>query len=327
MKIEKVGNRYRVRKTYKGKLYTVTFDYKPTQKEALIRLSEVMVENSDCQNLSFETAAYNYVESKSAVLSPSTYREYKNSIPRYSAAFRNKNIYDITLEDVQKEINRFAKDRSPKTVRNYNAFISSVIGFYRKGVQFPVSLPQRVRKEPHIPTDEEIKILLNAIKGTEYEIAIRLACYGLRRSEICALTIDDLEENILTINKALVLSTDGKWVVKTTKTVDSTRQIKIDNELADLIREKGYIYKGHPNNFYDYLSRLQKKLDLEHFSIHKLRHYYASMSHALGIPDSYIMKSGGWKTDTVMKNIYRHALSDKQEEAMDMVAQHLASLK
>jgi hypothetical protein len=51
------------------------------------------------------------------------------------------------------------------------------------------------------------------------------------------------------------------------------------------------------------------------------------MSHSLGIPDAYIMKSGGWKTDTVMKTIYRHALNDKQEEAMDMVAQHLASLK
>jgi hypothetical protein len=51
------------------------------------------------------------------------------------------------------------------------------------------------------------------------------------------------------------------------------------------------------------------------------------MSHALGIPDSYIMKSGGWKTDTVMKNTYRHALSDKQEEAMDMVAKHLSELK
>ena len=327
MKIEKVGNRYRVRKTYKGKLYTVTFDYKPTQKEALIRMSEIMGENSDRKNLSFETAAINYVESKSAVLSPSTYREYKNSIKRYSSEFLKKNIYDITLEDVQKEINEFSKTRSPKTVRNYNAFISSVIGFYRKGVQFPVSLPQRVRKEPHIPTDEEVKILLNAVKGTEYEIALRLACYGLRRSEICALTIDDLEGNILTIDKALVLATDGKWVVKTTKTTESTRQIKIDDDLADLIRQNGYIYKGHPNNFYDYLSRLQDRLGLEHFSIHKLRHYYASMSHALGIPDSYIMKSGGWKTDTVMKNIYRHALSDKQEEAMDMVAQHLASLK
>jgi integrase len=290
-------------------------------------MSELMGENPDRKNLSFETAAYNYIESKSAVLSPSTYREYKNSIKRYSPEFLKKNIYDITLEDIQKEINEFSKTRSPKTVRNYNAFISSVIGFYRKGVQFPVSLPQRVRKEPHIPTDEEVRLLISEIKGSRYEVAIRLACYGLRRSEICALTIDDLEGNILTIDKALVLATDGKWVVKTTKTTESTRKIKIDDDLADLIRQKGYIYKGHPNNFYDYLSRTQDRLELEHFSIHKLRHYYASMSHAIGIPDSYIMKGGGWKTDTVLKNVYRHALSDKQEEAMDMVAKHLSELK
>ena len=40
MKIEKLpSGSYRVRKMYKGKTYTVVFDYKPTQKEALQAIS------------------------------------------------------------------------------------------------------------------------------------------------------------------------------------------------------------------------------------------------------------------------------------------------
>ena len=327
MKIEKFRSGYRVRKTYKGKTYSILFDHKPTQKEAMLLMAEKLENISDHGgSMSFETAAFNYIESKSSVLSPSTYREYTNSVSRYSESFRRLNIYDITLEDVQREINEIAKTKSPKTVRNYNALISSVIGFYRKGVQFPVTLPQKVKKEPHIPSDEEVKLILSVAKGSEFEIPIRLACYGLRRSEICALTVDDLNGNILSINKALVQDSKKEWVIKTTKTEESTRDIYIDDDLAELIRSKGYIYHGYPNSIYDWLSRTEKTLGLEHFSLHKLRHYYASMAHTLGIPDAYIMKAGGWKTDNVMKTVYRHALKDKEFDSLERIASHLSQL-
>lgn len=40
MKIEKRGSEsYRVRKMYKGQIYTVSFDYKPTQKEAMLAMA------------------------------------------------------------------------------------------------------------------------------------------------------------------------------------------------------------------------------------------------------------------------------------------------
>ena len=49
---------------------------------------------------------------------------------------------------------------------------------------------------------------------------------------------------MLTINKAKVQNEKKQWIIKTTKTSDSTRIISIPSELADLIRETGYIYKG-----------------------------------------------------------------------------------
>jgi integrase len=48
--------------------------------------------------------------------------------------------------------------------------------------------------------------------------------------------------------------------------------------------------------------------------MHDLRHYAASILHAIGIPDQYIMSRGGWKTDHVMKRVYRDTLTDVEIE-------------
>lgn len=134
--------------------------------------------------------------------------------------------------------------------------------------------------------------MLEYAKDTEYEIPIILACYGLRRSEICALTLDDLDGDIIRVNKAKVMDEDAKWVEKTTKTSSSTREIVIPIEIADKIREKGYVYKGYPNSITVFLGKAEGKLGIPHFPLHKLRHYFASKMSALNVPEADIMRMG-----------------------------------
>lgn len=328
MKIEKLpSGSFRIRKMYQGKTYTVVTDYKPTQKEALQLLAAELDKVQETKKrMTFKTAAEQYIETKENVLSPSTIREYTGTVKRLSADFVDMNLSDITAVDIQKEINLHAKTKSPKTVRNYHGFISSVLKTFRPNLTISTTLPQKTKSEPYIPTDEEVKQVIQASVGTNYEIAIMLACYGMRRSEICALTLDDINGNIVTINKAKVLDKNKKWVIKTTKTEDSSREIWIPDELVAKVREKGSIYDGHPNDISDYLDALQTKLGIPHFSVHKLRHYYASMSHSLGIPDVYIMKAGGWKSDNVLKNVYRHAMKDKETEMQQFAGEYLKDL-
>ena len=45
------------------------------------------------------------------------------------------------------------------------------------------------------------------------------------------------------------------------------------------------------------------------------------LAHALGMPDAVIMASGGWKTDDVMKRIYRH---EKQDQVTEMQKKYAA---
>ncbi len=103
--------------------------------------------------------------------------------------------------------------------------------------------------------------------------------------------------------------------IKTTKTTESTRDIIIPIELSDKIKNKGYVYKGHPNSITCYLFKAQDPLGIFRFSIHKLRHYFASEMSALGKPEADILRMGGWETDYVMKSVYRHSMMDKEENA------------
>lgn len=325
MKIEKRGpESYRVRKMYKGKMYAVTFDYKPTQKEAMLAMAKELEKVKTTGNqMTFQRAAESYVGMKRNVLSPRTIKEYSETVNRLPEWFQKLLVADITQIEINKLVNELSKDRSPKTVRNYHGFISAVLGVYNTTLKISTTLPQKVKIKPYTPTREDVKRILEAVKSTEYEIPITLACYGMRRSEICALTVNDLDGDIVHINKALVLNENRKWVVKTTKTTESTRTIIIPTELAEKIQAQGYVYKGHPGNITKYLEKVEDILRIPRFSLHKLRHYFASQMSALGVPEADILKMGGWETDHVMKSVYRHSMMEKEEQAKREAAEKL----
>lgn len=315
MTIEKLpsGN-YRIKQMVNGVTYRATVDHKPSDKEAHLLIAGAMAKKGVAisSNMPFKQACEAYIESKSNILSPSSVRGYKGIIRQFSDSFGNTSLDILTKPMVQTEVNRYSADHSPKSTSNFSGFIVSVLKYYGNDIE-NITLPQKEKKSPYIPTEEEVKRIFNAFKGSVYEAPILLSGMGLRKSEVCALQITDLsEDNVLTINKAKVQGADNKWVVKSTKTTDSTRTVVLPPYLADLIRKQGFIYNGYPNVLYVKLTQMQDKLGIPHFSFHKMRHFFASYMHDLGYSDKQIQEMGGWKTDRVMKTIYTHAMEMEQ---------------
>lgn len=325
MRIEKRGNKYRVQKMINGKKHNLTFDHKPTKKEIEEAIAQVYTQVSlDIPKGTFENFAKKYISIKENVLSPSTIRSYDAMLRNMSSDFKHIKLKDITLADVQEEISRISLTRKAKTAENYHGFISPIISMYRPDLKLNTTLPMGERYIPYVPSDEEVKAILSAAKGKSYELALYLGVYGMRRSEVCAVTSDDLDNNILHINKSLVQNKDNKFVLKHyAKTDDSTRDIYIDNYVANLLSKCGKGFNGYPGNILTDLTNLQIKLGIPHFRFHDLRHYYASMAHSLGIPDSYIMRAGGWSSDYVLKRVYRHAQKAKEEDMMKFAAEYI----
>lgn len=326
MTIDKHGNKWRIRELYQGTRYTISVDHCPTKREAQELINKRIHEGQVSTDATdtFNTAAERYMELKSNILSPSTINGYKTLLRGLSDRFKATKLTNIDGIVVQKEINDYSATHSPKSTRNAHGFISAVLGVYKPNLTLRTSLPQKAKFEPKTPSEEDIKKIIEASAGSRYEVVFRLGCYGMRRGEICAITSDDLTGNMLRINKAKVK--DGKqYIIRPMpKTTESNREIYIDDKLAAMIRSAdGDIYPGDPDRINKRLTELQQNLGIEHFRFHDLRAYYASMAHALGIPDAYIMANGGWSSTRIMDRVYKRAFAEKQAEANKSIAAHL----
>lgn len=323
MTIEKLpSGSYRITQQEHGHRYRITVDHKPSNTEAVRLLAKTIKKKPNANNPTFAEAYDGYIESKSAILSPATIRGYDVIFRAVPEEFKQTHLASVTAIGLQSLVNGFSASHSPKSTRNFSGLILAVLRAYGFEVESP-KLPQKVSKDIYIPTEEDVRAVLEEVAGTEYEVAIRLAVYGLRRSEICALTPEDLNGNILTVNKALVRGRE-EWHIKQTKTAASTRKVILDGQLADLIRQQGYVYKYNPVTLEGKLKKVQKKLGIHPFSLHKLRHFFASYMHDLGFSDKQIQAAGGWSTDNVMKTVYMHAM--QMEEAKEEMAQALGNL-
>lgn len=274
-------------------------------------------------DLTFGEALDKYIESRSSVLSPGTVREYKRSRRVDLQGIMSKKIVDITQEEIQIEINKEALTHAPKSVRNMHGLLSAVFAAYRPEFMLRTALPKKVRPKLYIPVEDDVRKLMDAVQGTEMEIPVLLAAFGpMRRGEIAALESDhiDRENDIVHVEFALTLDEHNNWVRKTTKTESGDRYIQFPHFVIEkMAGTSGKICHLKPNQISDRFIDIIKRNDLPKFRFHDLRHYSASIQHALGIPDAYIMQRGGWKSDAVLKNIYRHALDDSAKK-MNVIA-------
>lgn len=282
----------------------------------------VKSEEQKKEKITLGQAMDNYIALRSSVLSPSTIREYKRSRKKDLQNLMNMDIYTITQEDIQAEINQEALTHAPKSVRNMHGLLTSVLAVYRPDFAVKTKLPAKVRPKLYVPSDDDVKRLMEVVKDTDMELPVLLAAFGpMRRSEICALASDHVTGNTVYVEFAMVLNDSHEWVYKRTKSYAGDRYITFpDFVIQKLNKKSGKNMVGLlPYQISDRFSGILEDAGIPHFRFHDLRHYCASIQHAIGIPDAYIMQRGGWGNDGVLKQIYRHVM-ESQEEAMNRKA-------
>ena len=247
-----------------------------------------------------------YVAENEERLSPSTVRSYNGMIrmiEERTPRIANKRLSAITEQDVSDIVRPL---RTLKTKRNYVNFIHACTG-KSAGKLTGVS-----SKRVHVPTELEVKGLLQIFRNTELEVPIMLAAYGgLRRGEICALRMSDIDGDFVHVSRAVVRDQLGEWVTKDPKTASSVRSVLLPHFVIERIQVQGYITHLLPSQVSNRFWKKQRNLGIPPYCFHSLRHFHASYLHYLNIPDAYIMQRGGWSTPSVMQSIYRHALEDK----------------
>ncbi len=194
-------------------------------------------------------------------LSPTTVRDYKNRINKYIAdEIGTTKINKLKRLQIQELANKLVKEYnlSSKTAKNDIKLISSILNkaiewdYIDYNVADKISIPKNLKKQKKkviLYSYNELRQFMDALeklKNKELQIAIYTSFYtGARRGEVLALTFNDINFNIKTIdfnkNKINVKGGTQEKDIKTGK----NRLFYVPKIYIDKI-EKYYKYLGNP---------------------------------------------------------------------------------
>ena len=303
----------------------------PTKREAEVLAAEWAAKKDRRMqsDLTVGEAIEGYIKAKEGVLSPATIRGYDRMRRNNFKTIENYRMRKLTSEDMQLFISGLSREMSPKSVRNIYGLLSAVFALYQPDITFRVTLPAKTAKKAVSPSDEAVQALFKSA-SLSMKQCIALAAYGgLRRGEICALTYDDLDGNILHVSKDMIEDADNNWIIKDMpKTSDSVRDVLLPDEVVELFQKKsGRLVKyQNPGSITQCFVKLRKRVDVN-IRFHDLRHYYASIGAVLGIPDNYLADFGGWKRGSgVMKEVYQNNITSMSELYARKMADHFSKM-
>ena len=254
-----------------------------------------------------------YIEQKDAVLSPESVRTYRGYQRNRFKTLMDMDVSKITPAVAQAAVNAETKTKSSKTVHNAWAFVNTVIES-AAGQRLDIRTAQVVSDEHPWLMPQQIIKFCECISGQPCEIGALLALSSLRRSEIMALTWDniDLVNRVIHIRGAMVYDQDNKLVLKKQNKNKTSRRdvpIMMNQLFAALQRiedKTGRVVDVAPNTLRNQINRICLANALPEVGTHGLRHSFASLAAHLRIPEPVAMEIGGWADSKTMRNIYTH---------------------
>ena len=270
------------------------------------------------RNITVSEAITAFIDDRSNVLSPSTIAGYRTIQRNYFPELMKLKIADIKQDRVQKAVNKHAQEMSVKTMKNAVGLITAAVKQYIPDTSFALKYPQKRKQEATIPTEAEVRQILEETKGTALGAAILLAVTtGMRRGEICALQRSDIRDGMVYINKSAVLDENRNTSIKPPKTEAGNRVVPVPKHVVqaiiDLDASDGSAIGMGLQALNGRWHRLKDKLGIN-FRFHDFRHFYASKLLAMGMPDKYIMRNTGHATLSMLKDRYQHVMQEKIDE-------------
>lgn len=263
------------------------------------------------------------IRQKAPVLSPSTLRGYEKILAQQiiPSPIAKVRVSAVTSRHLQTWVSwMITKGLAAKSIKNALGVFTSCYQFSGGETRFNVKLPQAMPRRKHVPSKADVKTVLDYFADDkDMTAAIRLCAFAsLRRGEVCALTASDVDRRrkTITVSKSVTQTKDGDWIIKPPKTSASFRVIPVSNFVLEALPNVGRCVKVSPAVITNRFCKAVAALDVEHFSFHDLRHFYASLAHNKGVSDLTIQGTAGWSSVATMHDIYFGEISDEASEQM-----------
>ena len=279
----------------------------------------------------FSTVAEEWYDDIIPTLSPTTLRGYKPAKEDAVSEFGKMRISEITPQDVQKYVNRFALQKyAHKTVLTKLQIMNQIFNHavLNGDVQFnpctAVKVPRNLTKvERQAATPDDIE----KIKRSDNLLALTALYTGCRRGELLALDINDFDfkNDTISITKS-VYFVGLVPHIKTPKTKAGIRTIPLLKPLKDELKKrniKGLLF----NKNGEMLSEKQARVLWEKFqkesgvtcTLHQLRHAYATRLYELDVDVKSAQELLGHADVHTTQEIYTHLTDLKRKQTADQL--------
>lgn len=286
-----------------------------------------------------------------------TIRTYNIQYNRLRDSIGWRKITSLNLVTLQEAFNELKNDKSRKDCKavlvdmlNRAVEADMLVKNVAKGIN--PYIDNEEPEERHVLSDEEIKILLEETKGTQFHAFLVVALgTGMRIGEILGLTFDciDFDKGLITVNKTLCyLPNNGEAIYElhSPKTRAGKRQIPMIQDVKDVLLEqrkrKDKISKRHepregledlvfcsktnnPVNDMNirkaityHINKIQT-IDIRPFTPHELRHTFATKAIAKGMRPKTLQRILGHNSLKMTMDLYCHVENNTLIEEMALL--------
>ena len=295
-------------------------------------------------------------DSVEGTVSRATYDGYKRDVNHHIIpALERPKLKELTPEDIRRLYRRMAqsglKDRSIEYVHTTlrkslkAAVVDRLINHNPTDGVKPIKTPAGATKESKALEPNQVRTLLNVASESRFEALYVVAIHtGLKRGELLGLkwTDADLEEGALTVRRSL--DVDGTF--KAPKNRASRRTLKLTPRALEALKahkaperrtpagrvarwqDQGLVFPstlGRPANAGNlYRREFQPLLERagladKGFTIHSLRHTFATTLAAKGVNPAIAQKMLGHSDIRMTLAVYTHATDGMQDAATEVL--------
>ena len=261
-----------------------------------------------------------YIESRTAVLSPTTIKGYKyirnnrfKLLMDTQISKLNRRVLQMAVNDELKLTTRTGEPISVKSVKEACSLIVTAAKYIDEDFHIgDITYPRRPAPEYTTPDPDMLSAIFKAVKGTDVELPVYLAAWlSLRTSEIKGLKWSDVHDDYISITGAMLTGESGQEIYRDVgKTTSSIRKIPLPALIRDMFDtiphgDDDFVFHFGANTIYAHYNRALRSAGLAPGRFHDLRHANASIMLMLGVPDRYAQDRGGWSSTHVMKSAYQ----------------------
>ena len=347
---------YKNGKPQYGYLYAPTYTEVKAKKTAVMSQPQQAKIPSYVAAATFDTLAKLWLSRIRISVKESTYTRYVRNVETYllpllgsQKLFKLEDAYMNRLPEIlMKEGGRRGQGLSAKTVSDILSVLKAILKFGEEN-HFPVPCTEGMKYPPkskspiEILTQENRKKIENKIIHSEDNVSLGILFIlftGVRVGELCGLRWGDIdfESGIVTICRTVERITDldplakskTKVIVSEPKTENSIRSIPLSSYIYDYLcahRKKpncylltGCVQYMEPHQFYTLYQKYLKELGLPRYTVHSLRHTFATQCVELGFDPKSLSEILGHSSIVTTMSIYVHPTMQQKKEQMNRLS-------